>query len=199
MAGLSGHWRGRRRRNSPRNASRPARQPSAAERLAARSSLPAARLALDWAACADTSASTEARSGRARSIGRNCVSEPPVGRQAADVLLTDNPIAVRISRPAVERRAGSRYADQLTRVVDRGATGVPPGSHGIGIDPGGAVDSLLEQEPADDADRVGQRTAADGGKPEDMDSLAEIDGIRASQRQNRQVQRFRIEWRPPLI
>ncbi len=32
-----------------------------------------------------------------------------------------------------------------------------------------------------------------------MDSLAEIDGIGAPQRQNRQVQRFRIEWRPPLI
>ena len=32
-----------------------------------------------------------------------------------------------------------------------------------------------------------------------MDSLAEIDGIGASQRQNRQMQRFRIERGSPLI
>ena len=32
-----------------------------------------------------------------------------------------------------------------------------------------------------------------------MEGFAEIDGIGAPQRQHRQLQRFRIEWRPSLI
>jgi hypothetical protein len=115
-------------------------------------------------------------------IDRPQLRQRAAGRQAADVVLTDNPIPVRVSHPAIERRAGGWYTDQLTRVVDRGAAGVPARGHGIGIDPGGAIDSLLEQEATDDADRVGKRATADGGEPEDMDGLAEIDAIGAPQR-----------------
>ena len=138
---------GRRRRNSPHNASHHARRnSSAAEQLAARSSLPAVTsFAAGFAlTCANASALTDAKSGRARSIGRNCVSEPPVGRQPISSALTTPSRFVSPARQSsAEPDVGTPIS--LPAPLTAAPPELPPDCHGIGIDPGRAVDTLLEQ------------------------------------------------------